>query len=199
MNRTIEEAKKRFLAYTCGNAQAIHPSLRGAIFGVVIGNGDTKEYEAVKKDYLSSSSVDATEIGLQAMGHVQSSNLVNDFMDFQLSDRVAVQDAHTGAVSLAANAKARDVLWTYIKSHWKEIHTKLSANSVILARFIKLVLTKYASHEMEQDIAKFFEDKDTKGYDRGLVEASDTIKGNANYRQRDEKLVLEWLQAQGYA
>ncbi|MCJ1477322.1 hypothetical protein MMC13_005993 [Lambiella insularis] len=196
---TIEEARKRFTAYTSGETQAIHPSLRGAIFGVAVENGGDNEYKAVKKDYLSSPSVDAKEIGLQAMGHVQSSSLVNDFMDFQLSDQVAVQDAHTGAVSLAANANARDVLWIYIKSHWKEIHTKLSTNSVIIARFVKLVLTKYASYEMEKDIVKFFEGKDTKGYDRGLVEASDTIKGNANYRKRDEELVLEWLQAHGYS
>lgn len=60
-------------------------------------------------------------------------------------------------------------------------------------------LNKYADHAIEQDIASFFEDKDNRGYDRSLVVISDTIKGNANYKQRDEKLVLEWLKAHGYA
>ncbi|MCJ1395840.1 hypothetical protein MMC18_008726 [Xylographa bjoerkii] len=184
---TIAEAKKLFVAYTSGNPDAIHPSLRMPVFGIAVKSGGVAEYEAVKKDYLSSTSVDGKEIGLQAMGYVQSTDLVNDFMDFQLSDKVAVQDAHSGAISLAGNAKARDPLWTYIKAHWDPLEAKLSANSVIIARFVKTVLAKYSTIEMEEEITNFFEGKDTKGYDRGLVEVSDTIKGNAKYKERDEK------------
>lgn len=196
---TIAEAKKLFAAYTSGKSDAIHPSLRMPVFGIVVKSGGSTEYEAVKKDYISSTSVDGKEIGLQAMGYVQTTDLVNDFMDFQLSDKVAVQDAHSGAISLAANAKARDALWTYITTHWDTIEAKLSANSVVIARFVKSVLSKYSTLEMEKEITKFFEGKDTKGYDRGLVEVSDTIKGNARYKERDEKLLLDWLQAHDYA
>ncbi|MCJ1249998.1 hypothetical protein MMC30_007224 [Trapelia coarctata] len=196
---TIAEAKKRFDAYASGDRHAVDPSLRLAVFCIAVEDGGTTAYEAVKEEYLSSTSVDGKEIGLQALGHVQTSDLLNEFMDFQLSDKVAVQDAHSGAVSLASNSKVRDPLWTYIKAHWEEIYARLSANSVIIDRFVKTVLSKYASHEMEQEIAAFFEGKDTKGYDRGLVQVSDTIKGNASYRESDEELVVEWLKAHGYA
>ena len=50
-----------------------------------------------------------------------------------------------------------------------------------------------------QDTVEFFKDKDTKAYERSLVVVSDTIKGNAKYKQRDEQRVLEWLKAHGYA
>lgn len=182
-----------------GDHQAIHPGLRLALFSVAVQTGGATAYEAVKKDYLSTTSVDGKEIGLQALGYVQTSDLVNDFMDFQLSDKVAVQDMHSGAVSLAAHAKVRDPLWTYIKAHWEDLYAKLSVNSTVMDRFVKNVLSKYASHEMEQDIAAFFKEKNTKGYDRGLGQVSNTVSGNANYKERDEKLVLEWLQAHGYA
>ncbi|MCJ1377164.1 hypothetical protein MMC17_000256 [Xylographa soralifera] len=196
---TIAEAKKLFAAYTSGKSVAIHPSLRMPVFGIAVKCGGATEYEAVKNDYLSSKSVDGKEIGLQAMGYVQSTDLVDDFMDFQLSDKVAVQDIHSGAISLAANAKARDPLWAYIKAHWGSLEAKLSVNSLIIARFVNGTLSKYSTFEMEQQITNFFEGKDTKGYDRGLVEVSDTIKGNAKYKERDEKLLLEWLQTHGYA
>lgn len=161
--------------------------------------GDKTEYEAVKQEYLNSTSIDGKEIGLQALGQVQSTDLVNDFLDFQFSDKVAIQDAHTGSVALAMNPKARDALWAYIKAHFDTIHAKLSGNSVVLDRYVKTSLSKFASHEVEQDIAAFFKDKDTKGYDRGLVQVSDTVRGNADYKERDEKLILEWLKAHGYA
>ena len=157
------------------------------------------EYEAVKHEYLNTTSVDGKEICLQSLGRVQSTNLVQDFLDFQFSDNVAIQDTHTGSLSLAANPIARDTLWRYIKENWNTVHKKLSANSVVIDRYLKNSLQKFASYDVEKDIAAFFKDKDTKGYDRGLVQVSDTVKGNANYKERDEVLILEWLRAHEYA
>ena len=133
------------------------------------------------------------------MGRVQSPALVRDFMDFQFSDDVATQDKHSGSVSLANNSSARGEMWAYIKSHWHKIHEQLSGNSVVLNRYVKMSLQSFASHEIGQDIKHFFADKDTKGYDTGVAQVLDTITRNANYKGRDEKLALEWLQAHGYA
>lgn len=79
------------------------------------------------------------------------------------------------------------------------MHKKLSGNPVVLDRYLKTTLAKFASHQIEKDIATFFKDKDTKGYDRGLVQVSDTVKANASYKERDEAVVLEWLKAHDYA
>lgn len=195
----ITEAKRRFEAYVSGDRTAIHPSLRAAVFRTVIAEGGKTEYEAVKDEYLNTTSVDGKEICLQSLGRVQSADLVKDFLDFQFSDKVAIQDTHTGALSLAANPKARYTLWQYVKENWEAVHKKLSGNSVVIDRFLKNSLQKFASHEVEKDIAAFFKDKDTKGYDRGLVQVSDTVKGNANYKERDEGLIIEWLKAHEYA
>jgi hypothetical protein len=168
------------------------------VFCIAVGNGGTTEYEAVKKDFQSTSSIDGKEVGLEAMGHVQSIDLMEDFMNFQLSDAVAIQDAPDGAVSLARNPKVREPLWAYIKENWGRINSKLAANSIIIDRFVKTVLSVYTSFEMEQEIATFFKGKDTQNYDRSLVQALNTVKCNAAYKERDEKLVLEWLKARGY-
>jgi hypothetical protein len=65
--------------------------------------------------------------------------------------------------------------------------------------WVKMGLAQYSDFGIEQDIQNFFKDKDTKAYERSLVIVSDTIKGNAKYKQRDEQLALEWLKAHGYA
>ena len=70
---------------------------------------------------------------------------------------------------------------------------------VVLDRYLKNCLTKFASHEIDQDIKDFFGQKDNTGYDRGLIQVSDTIRGNATYKERDEQLLLDWLRAYGYA
>ncbi|KAL8690302.1 MAG: hypothetical protein Q9218_004222 [Villophora microphyllina] len=196
---TINEAKSRFQRYVSGDSGAIHPSLRLPVFRINVAEGGKEAYEAVKQEYLKTTSIDGKEICLQALGRVQTTELINDFMDFQFSDHVKVQDVHSGSMALAANSKARDALWQYIKDHWDVVHGKLSGNSVVLDRYLKNSLQKFASHEKEKDIAAFFQGKDTKGFDRGLVQVSDTVRGNANYKERDEELLLEWLKARDYA
>ncbi|KAL8969316.1 MAG: hypothetical protein Q9197_004404 [Variospora fuerteventurae] len=195
---TVEEAKRRFKLYVSGERAAVHPSLRLPVFRINVAEGGKEAYEAVKNEYMKTTSIDGKEICLQALGRVQTTELINDFLDFQFSDEVKVQDMHSGSVALAANPKARDALWQYIKDRWDMVHGKLSGNAVVLDRYLKNSLQKFASHEKEKDMTGFFKDKDTKGFDRGLVQVSDTVRGNANYKERDEQLVLEWLQAHGY-
>lgn len=197
-NRTITEAKRRFDAYINGDHQAIHPSLRLAVFQIAIREDGEPAYKAVQEEYLSTKSIDGKETCLLALGKVQTTTLASRFLDFQFSTKVAIQDMHTGSVSLAANSKVRNTLWECIKQNWETVHKKLSGNPVVLDRYIKTTLSKFASHEVERDTAAFFKDKDTKGYNRGLVQVSDTVKANASYKERDEAIVLEWLKAHKY-
>lgn len=124
---------------------------------------------------------------------------MNDYLDFLFSEKVALQDKNSGAAALAANPKARIGLWQYIKLNWQSVHGQVAGNAVILDRMLKLSLSKFASHEVERDIAEFFKDKDNRGYDRTLGVISDSIRSNANYKEREEERVLEWLAAHGYA
>ncbi len=177
----------------------MHPNLRLAIFRTVVANGGRAEYEAIKEEYLRTTTVDGKEICLQALGRVPTPDLARDFLDFIFSDKVALQDKHSGAVSLAANPKVRLTLWHYLRDNWTAVQRTLEPNPVVFARFLKMSLTKYASHDVEREIAAFFEGKDNHAYSRMLPIIADTIKGRANYRERDEKTVLEWLTAHGYA
>ena len=86
----------------------------------------------------------------------------------------------------------------YIKTNWDMIFERLSGNMVVLERFVRMCLQKYASYEVDKDIEKFFADKDNTGYDRGLAVVSDTIKGNARYRESDAEIIREWLSAHDY-
>ena len=165
----------------------------------MVREGGKPAYEAVLNEYTGTTSIDGKETCLLALGKVQTIDLVKSFLDFQFSDKVALQDVHTGSVSLAANSKVRNALWQYIKENWEPVSKKLSASPVVIDRYFKTCLSTFASHEVEKDIAAFFKDKDTRAYDRGLVQVSDTVQANAKYKERDEALVLEWLKTHNYA
>lgn len=195
----ITEAKRRFDLWATGkDKSAVHTNLRSAIFSLNVSEGGRKEYDAVKEEYLRTDSVDGKEICLAAMGRTKEPALVQDYLDFVFSDKVAIQDAHSGAVSLAANAKMRHLLWDYMKTNWASVEARLSSNNVVFERFVRMGLSKFAEHQIGDDIANFFKNKDTSAYDRALVIVSDNIRTNASYKERDETLTVEWLQAHHY-
>ena len=164
----------------------------------MVREGGKPAYGAILREYTNTTSIDGKETCLLALSKVQTNDLAKDFLDFQFSDKVALQDVHIGSVSLAANSKVRNALWQYVKGNWGTVSKKLSASSVVMDRYLKTCLSKFASHEVGRDIAAFFKEKDTSGYDRGLVQVSDSVRANADYKERDEALVLEWLQTHDY-
>jgi hypothetical protein len=197
---TIKEAKRQFDLFSSDqDKNAIHASLRAAVFRNAIAEGGKEEYEAVKHEYLTTQSVDGKEICLQSLGRSKLREVMDDLLEFNFSGSVAIQDVHSPANSLAMNPKARRVQWEWTKKNWDRVYEKLSVNFVVLDRYIRLSLNKFADHKVEQDIAAFFKDKDNRGYDQALGVVSDSVKGNATYKERDEALVLEWLKAHGYA
>lgn len=193
----IAEGKKRFEAWKAGDQSAIHQNLRGVIFNMAIANGAKSEYDTVMEEYKKTTSPDGKEICLQALGRTKDTGLANDLLSFVTSEEVPAQDSHSGIASVAANNTTRSVAWDFTKSHWNRVYGRLGSNNVVLDRWVKLGLIQYSDRSIAKDIAEFYKDKDSSQFNRSLTVIADTIAGNANYRERDEKVLQEWLSAHG--
>lgn len=198
VSRTITEAKRIFQLWASGeDPNAIHANLRSIIFGLNVSEGGRDEFDKVKDAFRKTESVDGKEICLTSLGRTKDTVLVNEYLELLFSDAVAVQDMHSGAASLTP--KVRHLLWEYMKNNWKRVSARLSSNNVVFERFVRLGLARLADEGLANEIAAFFEDKDTGAYDRALVIVSDSIRTDVRYKTRDEASLLEWLQVHGYA
>jgi aminopeptidase N len=177
---------------------AIHPNLRTAVFGIAIRTGDKAEFDALKNEWQTTTSVDGKEIALRALGRIQNTDLLPDYLSILYND-VAPQDMHVGGSALSANPRTRPGHWKYIQENFDTIKAKLGKNMIVLDRLLKMSLNKFNDRETEKEIAKFFEGRDNRGYDRTLNVVSDTILGRAAYKERDAAVTLEWLKTHGYA
>jgi aminopeptidase N len=193
---TIAEGKKRFEAWKSGGQ--LNQNLRAVVLNMNVANGGSSEYDAVKQEYLKSTSVNDKEACLQALGRTKDPKLAQDLLEFATSEDVPTQDSHQGPSAVSANNSTRDEVWNFTKTQWKRLNDRLAVSNICMDRWMKMGLNSYSDNDIEKEISDFFKDKDTRAYDRSLVVISDTIKGNANYRRRDEKLVLEWLEAHAY-
>lgn len=195
----IAEGQKKFAAWKAGDNKAIHQNLRGVVFNMAVANGGQEEYDTIKAEFKKTTSVDGKEICIQALGRSKNPDHAWDLLEFVLSEEVPPQDAHGGIVAVAANNETRRVAWEFTKKNWKRIDERLGKTSVVIDRWIKMGLPKYSDTAIRDEIADFFKDKNTAAFSRSLVIVSDTITGNANYKQRDGAQLLEWLKAHGYA
>jgi aminopeptidase N len=196
----IAEAIKRFELWNSGkDPKAIHSNLRAPIFSINISEGGRAEFERVKNEYFTTTSIDGKEICLGTLTKTKDPQLMSEYLDFLFSDKVATQDIHTGGAGVGANPSLRHLLWAYIRDNWQKVVTHLSGNNVVLDRFVRTSLPKFVNESIEQDMLSFFKDKDLSAFDRGLAIALDSIHTNVQYKKRDERLLLEWLEVHGYA
>ena len=155
-------------------------------------------YDAVKDEYKQTTS-EGREICLEALGQTSDEALARDFAGFIFSKEVAIQDNRYGAISLAGSDPGRHILWQFVVHNWDVVYAVLGPIPVLMARFIQDTLPSFATYEMEQSIREFFQDKDSTGWDRPIAQVLDSVKTRAKYRERDEKLLLEWLTVHGYS
>lgn len=197
---TVAEALRRFDLYVSGEDKAaINPSLRNGVFSIAIKERGESAFKAVQNEYLTTPSIDGKEICLRAFGRVQTPELAQQVLSFIFSDKVAMQDKHTGTNILANNSKVRIEVWKFIRENWDSaIYPTLSGNLVVLERFLRFGLNKFAEDEIADEIAAFFKGKDNRGYDQGLAVIDDTIRSHSKYKNRDEGVVREWLKANNY-
>ena len=195
----IAEGKQKFERWEAGDAKAIHQNLRGVIFNLAVASGGEKEWNAVKAEFSSTTSVDGKEICIQALGRSKSPKLANALLEFVTSEEVPVQDCHGGPSAIGNNNETRAEAWTFTKTQWPRVLERVGISNISLDRWIKLSLINFSDMKTSEDIRSFFLDKDTKSFARSLEVVQNTIAGNAAYKKRDEALVLEWLSAHGYA
>ncbi|KAK6528727.1 hypothetical protein TWF694_003967 [Orbilia ellipsospora] len=194
----IAEAKSQFTRYFSGDTAAINAAMKLRVFRIGISEGGKDEYEKVWDEYLKATSPDGKEITLQSLGKVKDESLIKDYLEKMISDKIPTQNTHYVSSSLAMNSDAKPLVWKFVKERWEDIFKLLSGNMVLLDRFVRVTLNKFADEGILNEMVEFFEKKDQRGYDRAVKVAIDSVSGNVSWKKRDEKVVVEWLKGKGY-
>ncbi|ODQ67184.1 hypothetical protein NADFUDRAFT_81746 [Nadsonia fulvescens var. elongata DSM 6958] len=193
----VEKSKALFTAYIKGDKSALHPSLKGVVFRVVMANSQGTELEQAYKfiygELINPVSIDGRETACSALGRAKDTRYIEKAIRLLLSGDVPAMDAHYLGGGLAANALGRWRLWTYIKENWDTIYKLYSTNMVVLDRFIRITTIKFSSIEAFDDITEFFKNKKTHGFERSLGQSLDAIRGNSQWVSRDKESVEAWL------
>ena len=68
----------------------------------------------------------------------------------------------------------------------------------MLGTVVQLVTTSFTSKEAVNEIAAFYKNKSTKGFDLGLAQSLDNVRAKASWVERDAQDVRAWLSERGF-
>lgn len=195
----LAAAQQKFAKWKSGDEKAFSPNARAFVFTNAVAHGGQAEWDAMKQEYLTTTDLGSKVISLSALGRTKDPNLTHKYLDMALSDDVKPQNMPSVVAAVGSNNDTRHVLWEYTQKEWDKIFARFGQNKITLEKWFKAGFTQFSDPKMSKQMEEFFSKQDIRGIERVVFVACDLTDANAQYRQRDEKLVSEWLEAHGYA
>lgn len=115
--------------------------------------------------------------------------LIKKVLAFSLSNTLTLEETAFLILAVAKNSTNKGSLklaWTFIKSHWSQIHT-LYANSILFARLMKPFVENFSTQVDLDEVERYFADKNVAELSGAIRKGIETIKSNICWLNGQEK------------
>jgi aminopeptidase 2 len=190
----LAEARERFERFRVQQAtSAIHPDLRGVIFGAMMREARTEAEAMDLFEYFVALYGDASlvpDLRLAALGSTGASayaKVTQRALDLlvQPNSVLRPQDHHY-VVSAVGNGPLRRQCWQFVHEHWSHFEQLFSKGSMsMLGYLIKGSCSALCSPADAQSVLAFFAPLDTSKVDRAIEQSVERIRANADFLQRN--------------
>ncbi|KAL2170053.1 hypothetical protein VTG60DRAFT_5325 [Thermothelomyces hinnuleus] len=194
----INAAKDMFKKFMAGDRTAIHPNIRGSVFSMALKYGGTEEYDAVINFYRTSTNSDERNTALRCLGRAKNPELIKRTLDLLFSGEVKDQDIYMPASGLRSHPEGIEALFTWMTENWNELIKKLPPALSMLGTMVTIFTSSFTKKEQLERVEKFFEGKNTNGFDQSLAQSLDAIRSKISWIERDRADVTAWLKENGY-
>ncbi|CAF2068169.1 unnamed protein product [Brassica napus] len=187
-DETLKEAIRRFDAFLADrNTSLLPPDLRRAAYVAVMqraNKSDKSGYESLLKVYRETDlSQEKTRI-LGSLACCPDPSIVQDVLNFVLSDEVRNQDAVYGLSGVSW--EGREVAWKWLQEKWEYIE-KTWGSGFLLTRFISAVVSSFASFEKAKEVQEYFITRSKPSMARTLKQSIEKVHINANWVESIKK------------
>jgi len=197
--KIIAAAQDMFAKFTAGDREALHPNLRGAVFGIVLANGGEKEYEGVLAEYRTAKQSDERNTALRTLGRARQPELIQRTLDLAFAGKeVRTQDIYQPFSGLRGHREGAEALWKGMTENWDMLVEKLPPGLSMLGSVVQICASGFTHDEQATMIEDFFKGKSTKGFDQGLAQSLDAVRANSMWLKRDTEDVKAWLKKEGF-
>lgn len=195
----VEYVNKSFDAYVAGDKSAINPNIKAAVFNTVARLGGIETYEKIYKIYTNPASVEEKIAALRALGRFESEEILDKVTALLLqTDIVKSQDVYIPMQGMRAHRLGVEKLWAWFTANWDAIYKLLPPGLSMLGSVVTLASSGFTQEKQKEEVKKFFEGVNTKGFESNLAQSLDMITSKANWATRDSEDIKSWLKENKY-
>jgi len=194
----IAAAKEMFKKYIAGDKSAVHPNIRGSVFGMALKYGGKEEYDGVLNFFRNSTNSDERNTAMRSLGRARDPDLMKQTLALALSGEVKSQDLYLPIAGLRSHAEGISALFEWLQEQWPELHKRLNGNANMLGSVVTICTAGFTQAGQLEKVEAFFKDIDTKSFDQALAQSKDSIRSKVSWIERDGKDVADWVDANGY-
>ncbi|CAK7223929.1 Aminopeptidase 2 mitochondrial [Sporothrix bragantina] len=195
----IDAAKDMFNRFRAGDKEAIHPNIRGSVYGMALKYGGKEEYDAVIDIYRNSRNSDERNTALRSLGRAKDPELIKRTLAMLTDKDVKDQDIYMPASGLRGHTGGIEALFTWMTENWDDLYKRLPPALSMLGSMVSIMTSSFSKPEQLKRVQDFFADKNTKGYDQALAQSQDVIRSKIAWLERDREDVANWLRENGYS
>ena len=190
-----------FSRFAAGDRGAVHPNLRGSVYGIVISRPDAtdQDFDILLHEFKNSADADERNTALRALGRVKNPHLIKRTIALPLSDAVRNQDIYLPLVGLRSEPAGVDALWHWMTGNWAELRRRCPPGLTMLGTVVKICTGEFATPEQLKTVEAFFAKEDLTGYKMALEQSLDGVRARIGWVGRDAGNVREWLEVEGLA
>ncbi|CAG8951292.1 hypothetical protein HYFRA_00008042 [Hymenoscyphus fraxineus] len=188
-------AKEMFEKFAAGDKSAIHPNIRGSVFGMALKYGGKEEYEVILSTYRESKNADERNTALRSLGRAKDPELIKRTIALPFSGEVKEQDVYLPISALRTHAQGIEALYCWMTENFDALALKFPAGLSMLGSIVSICTSSFTSQADLDRIHKFFEGRSTKGFDQSLAQSADAIRAKAAWLDRDREDVKAWVEA----
>ncbi|ETO35803.1 hypothetical protein RFI_01259, partial [Reticulomyxa filosa] len=172
----------------------ISPSLKSVVFTIAIKNGDKKDFELLKKYYLTATDSAEKDWALRSLGWTTDTELIRHMLQWiKNSSEVRNQDKVYPFRTLATNPAGREIAWEFLQKTFSEWYSIFEGG--FLVKHLAKLPSEFVSFEKASEIEKFYDSLDFPACKRSMQQCVENIKKNASWRKQDIALIEKWVSA----
>ncbi|KAF7263953.1 hypothetical protein GWI33_000819, partial [Rhynchophorus ferrugineus] len=187
---TIAEARTRLERHVSGK-EVLPADLRSACYKTVLRAGGQQEFDTLLKLYRSTDLHEEKDRISRSLGSANSIELLNEVLNFAMSDEVRLQDKVFVIISVSLHAKGRDLAWEFFKTQWVTIKEQFSG--FLLTRLVKYLTENFTTQERLRGVERFFQEHSAPGAERTVQQSVETIEMNIKWLERDGAAIRKYL------
>ncbi len=188
---TIDEARNRLKHFL--KKGELDPNLRMGVFTLVAENGDAQDWEDLKKIYRKTDLQEERTRVLRAAGHFHDKAVIQEVLEFALSEQVRFQDTWIVLASAGTHPLGRTLAWRFLKKNWKTFLERYHGGGLNLLTRLISISSGFATRAEMQDAEKFLRAHRAPGIERAVNKSLERIRSNVRWVERDRKDLQQYF------